>query len=126
MTEDDREKYPSEEAERFQVRMPPGLRDRIKIAAEKSNRSMNAEIVRTLEEAYPEPITLDEIVADISQTVEYLKRFKGSSMLMVLADSLDNLLMDIGRSQEGTAEDRRAVTEHAYTHGKRRFIPPED
>ncbi|WP_276315870.1 Arc family DNA-binding protein [Paracoccus sp. pheM1] len=54
MTDDD-SKFPSELADRFQVRMPPGMRDRIKAAAEANNRSMNAEIVATLEKEYPEP-----------------------------------------------------------------------
>lgn len=53
MTED--QKYPSELAERFQVRMPDGLRDRIKAAADANNRSMNAEILATLEREYPAP-----------------------------------------------------------------------
>lgn len=48
----EREKYPSEEADRFQVRMPPGLRESIKEAAEKTGRSMNAEIVARLQ-AFP-------------------------------------------------------------------------
>lgn len=52
---DDRDGYPSNLAERFQVRMPTGLRHRIKAAADANNRSMNAEIVSTLEEKYPEP-----------------------------------------------------------------------
>lgn len=51
MSEDD-SKYPSELAERFQVRLPAGMRDRIKAAAEANNRSMNAEIVATLEAGY--------------------------------------------------------------------------
>lgn len=55
MSERTDSKYPSEEADRFQVRMPSGMRDRIKIEAERNNRSMNAEIVATLEEKYPEP-----------------------------------------------------------------------
>lgn len=41
-------------AEQFTVRFPDGLRDRIKVAAESNGRSMNAEIVATLEDAYPE------------------------------------------------------------------------
>ncbi|WP_187969219.1 Arc family DNA-binding protein [Aquibium microcysteis] len=56
----DREKYPSEAAERFQVRMPPGLRDRIKAAADANSRSMNTEIVATLDEKYPATIELDQ------------------------------------------------------------------
>lgn len=44
-------KYPSQIAERFQVRMPDGLRDRLRDAAEANNRSMNSEIVARLEES---------------------------------------------------------------------------
>ena len=41
--------------DRYMLRLPDGMRDRIKAAAEVNNRSMNAEIVATLEKAYPEP-----------------------------------------------------------------------
>lgn len=50
MTEAQRKKQ-----DQFIVRLPDGMRDRIKAAAEASNRSMNAEIVATLEEKYPAP-----------------------------------------------------------------------
>lgn len=46
---DDIHKYPSQMADRFQVRMPDGLRDRLRDEAAKNNRSMNAEIVARLE-----------------------------------------------------------------------------
>lgn len=39
--------------DRYMLRLPDGMRDRIKAAAEANNRSMNAEIVATLEEKYP-------------------------------------------------------------------------
>lgn len=42
-------KYPSQTAERFQIRLPDGMRDAIRDAAEKNGRSMNAEIVHRLE-----------------------------------------------------------------------------
>ncbi len=48
-------KKPNDELDKFLLRMPDGLRNRIKFEAEKNNRSMNAEIVATLEEAYPDP-----------------------------------------------------------------------
>lgn len=38
-------KYPSEEAERFQIRLPDGLRDEISAAASANCRSMNSEII---------------------------------------------------------------------------------
>lgn len=69
MSDDEREKYPSEEAERFQVRMPPGLRERIKQAAERNNRSMNSEIVATLEEKYPPPSIDLKLVATFLETL---------------------------------------------------------
>ena len=43
------EKYPSEVADRFMVRMPDGMRDRIAREAERNGRSMNAEIVLRLQ-----------------------------------------------------------------------------
>jgi hypothetical protein len=60
---EDVHKYPSDDAERFQVRMPPGLRERIREAAAKNNRSMNAEIVASLEDKYPAVDPYEEITA---------------------------------------------------------------
>lgn len=40
-------------SEQVMIRLPEGMRDRIKLQSEKNNRSMNAEIVATLEYAYP-------------------------------------------------------------------------
>ena len=41
-------------SDQFMLRLPDGMRDRIKTAAEKSGRSMNAEIIHALEIIYPE------------------------------------------------------------------------
>ncbi|WP_037471607.1 Arc family DNA-binding protein [Sinorhizobium fredii] len=45
----------------FGLRMQADLKERIKAAAERNGRSMNAEIVATLEDAYPDPQFLEEI-----------------------------------------------------------------
>ena len=42
-------------ADQFMLRLPDGLRDRIKKNADFNMRSMNAEIVATLLHTYPEP-----------------------------------------------------------------------
>ncbi len=43
--------------DKFIVRLPDGLRERIRLAAEEANhRSMNAELVAVLEEKYPAPL----------------------------------------------------------------------
>lgn len=41
------------ESDKFMLRLPDGMRDRIKAVAAQNNRSMNAEIVATLEAKYP-------------------------------------------------------------------------
>lgn len=46
-------KTPNDDLDKFLLRMPDGLRDRVKAAADRNNRSMNAEIVATLEKTYP-------------------------------------------------------------------------
>jgi len=40
-------------SDKFMLRLPDGMRDRIKAAADLNGRSMNAEIIQTLEEEYP-------------------------------------------------------------------------
>jgi len=55
--------FPSDTADKFMLRMPNGLRDTIKEAAENNGRSMNSEIVRRLENSLlnREPSSLDQI-----------------------------------------------------------------
>lgn len=52
------------ESDKFMLRLPDGMRDRIKTAADANNRSMNAEIVATLEEKYPVPVAPDDAGAE--------------------------------------------------------------
>lgn len=44
--------YPSEEADKYIVRFPPGMRDQLKESARANNRTMNAEIVARLEQSF--------------------------------------------------------------------------
>lgn len=48
----ERKPFPSETQERFIVRFPDGMRDRIAAAAKANSRSMNAEIVARLEGSF--------------------------------------------------------------------------
>lgn len=55
------------------IRPPEGMRERIKAAAEANNRSMNAEIVATLEEKYPaEPPDLARILYETLELIGVL------------------------------------------------------
>jgi hypothetical protein len=64
------EKYPSEAADRFQVRMPDGMREKIRAAAEASGRSMNAEIVHRLSRSLDRQ-TVDEIGFNFSEDLNF-------------------------------------------------------
>lgn len=46
--------------DQYMLRLPDGMRERIKLAAEFNRRSMNSEIVATLENAYPNYMESDE------------------------------------------------------------------
>lgn len=46
---------PSRIADKFMVRFPEGMRDRLAAAAKENRRSMNAELIIHLERALPEP-----------------------------------------------------------------------
>lgn len=46
---------PGQGSDAFSVRFPDGMRERIKLAADRNGRSMNAEIIATLAEHYPPP-----------------------------------------------------------------------
>ena len=67
---EDIHKYPSQLAERFQVRMPDGLRDKLKTSAEENSRSMNAEIVARLEESFVAQRSAAEVLEQAIITLE--------------------------------------------------------
>lgn len=50
--------------DRYMLRLPDGMRDRIKAAAEANNRSMNAEIVAALEKAFPPATTTTDLLSE--------------------------------------------------------------
>lgn len=65
---------------RFLVRMPDGMRDRISVEAKANNRSMNAEIVARLEASFDEkdakPFTFEEIAALVDEIREMRSNLK--------------------------------------------------
>lgn len=44
--------FPSDQQDKFMLRLPDGMREKIKVAAEANKRSMNAEIVARLEATF--------------------------------------------------------------------------
>lgn len=60
--------------DQFMLRLPDGMRERIKLAADESGRSMNAEIVETLREKYPEPLPDIEAAKVVAQFMSLPKK----------------------------------------------------
>ena len=63
---------PSRKQDQFIVRLPDGMRDRIKAEADANNRSMNAEIVAMIEEQLNKPNKQDGLLQMLRQIAEKL------------------------------------------------------
>lgn len=87
--------------------MPPDLKARVKAAAEANNRSMNAEIVATLEEKYPAPrqVRGQELLDLLSQSIADL----GSQAEDAATKGDDGLTKIIARSMRTLRTFREAV-----------------
>lgn len=87
---------PGRGSDQFPLRMPDGLRERIKAYAERQGRSMNAEIVRILEREFPEPWSLEQRVASLHGLVAMLGATdEPAAVVEDLASSLRETLQGI-------------------------------
>lgn len=53
--------FPSSKQDQFALRLPDGLRDRIKSHAKANSRSMNTEVILALEAAFPAPAVPESV-----------------------------------------------------------------
>lgn len=81
-----REPFPSETQDRFIVRLPDGMRDRIKAAAERNGRSMNSEIVEALLRNYPEPATPEDVIDEVAAILTYFDADLRKAAMGMLAE----------------------------------------
>lgn len=80
--------YPSETQERFIVRFPDGMRDRIAEAAKANNRSMNAEIVSRLAASFPSQPDNTISASNPQELVEKLKDVGDAEVLVHIFEAL--------------------------------------
>lgn len=67
---------PGRGSDQFPLRLPPGMREQIKLAARDSGRSMNQEIVEALREIFPEAPTIDELIGEIEHAASLIEEFE--------------------------------------------------
>lgn len=94
-----KKQYPSDKQDQFMLRLPDGLRGRIKRYAEAHGRSMNAEIVRVLEREYPEKWPLDGRLAHLLEMIRLMR-------VGVDDDLVDQLGLEMLETVEGIAYGR--------------------
>jgi hypothetical protein len=107
-------KKPVQPQDKYVLRMPEGMRDRIKRAADLNNRSMNAEIISVLEERFPPP---PEIELEFLLSLEAMKERISSYAAKHGEDGdLKNLLNVTSDLIETIKADPRVdnYTSHAY------------
>lgn len=83
-------------ADQYTVRLPDGLRDRIKAAADDNNRSMNAEIVATLEEKYPAPTKRRMTVREVMDLGNRFDACKTEAQAIAMAELINSGLQASG------------------------------
>lgn len=108
---------PSHKLDQYMLRMPDGMRDRIKAAAEKNKRSMNAEIIATLEEHYPEPkldFTIGEVLTGLRRLAVEQNKGDNAALKETLdrIDLVDDMVRAIATGSEPAFEGD--VAQHLY------------
>jgi len=101
--------------DQFQLRLPPGLRDRIKAHATKNGRTTNAEIVQILEEKFPEPLDLAQRLDHIVNLFSALRKVAGhedaiNSLTELLLDTIEGIAS--GRVGSVDIDTQNRVKEH--------------
>lgn len=66
--------YPSETQERFIIRLPEGMRDRIAESAKANNRSMNAEIVARIQNSFEAQEDVRQLLAPMEEKLNEIGR----------------------------------------------------
>jgi hypothetical protein len=113
----ERRKFPSGQQDQYMVRFPEGLRDRIKDAANANGRSMNSEIVATLEEKYP-PETVDLDV--VSRFLESLVGVSAPDGNKAYLDQINEIFARTGRPWNVEAGWDGAVTFYPFAKERKK------
>lgn len=114
--------YPSDQADKVLVRMPDGMRDRLKEVAKANNRTLNAEIVARLERSFTaekeveqiafesgfEASMLREDVARLTKLLESQKaeaqKFLQEQSKVMAAEVLKHLYSEAGETIEAARQ----------------------
>ncbi|RWB94627.1 MAG: Arc family DNA-binding protein [Mesorhizobium sp.] len=105
---------PSDLVDKFVLRMPDGMRERIAIEAHRNGRSMNAEIIEVLDREFPVAPSIEEIFEQVDFLIKMYKqdddditRREMVSALAVLKIKFDELRRSSGTETSPKGKKRR-------------------
>jgi len=115
-------------SDQFPLRLPDGLRDRIKSRAEKIGYSMNETIVRVLEREFPPPITLEEQTRDLLELIASLKQGRVGGSIDRIAEELFETLDAIraGRIKMENNDVQRSIRKAFQAWEEAQFEKEQD
>lgn len=99
-------------SDQFMIRLPDGMRDRIKAAADANGRSMNAEIVATLEDQYPARSIADDYSTLSAQAVQLVETLpngmeKDTARIAVREHRYDEAIEIVERIRRTVGDERK-------------------
>ncbi|TXH81197.1 MAG: Arc family DNA-binding protein [Rhizobium sp.] len=102
------------EYDKFMLRLPPGMRERIKAKADRAGMSMNEAIVWCLNHYFPAPVTIEERLEDLAEMVAILKgddTYEGVDALVV---EIQETLEQIASKKLETTPDFRGAVQSRF------------
>lgn len=87
--------------DKFMLRLPDGMRERIKVKAERAGMSMNEAIVWCLEQHFPAPTTVEEKINELAEMVAILKGDNTYEAVDQLVSEVHDVIVDV---YNGTAK----------------------
>lgn len=105
--------FPSQQQDRFIIRLPDGMRERIRQSAERNGRSMNAEIVQALEHFFPPEPTVEDVLDRVHTALNLAESARGMPYRQVLINALDGFAERVARGLEFGQFPNRTGLGHA-------------
>lgn len=114
-------------ADQVSLRLPDGLRGRIKAYADSQGRSMNAEIVRILEREFPEPEGIHARIDEILSLVGVLKTGVTEENLDKLSWKLLKTIRQIADGTiQGVGEEASEAVHQQLEHWEEKYSEAEN
>jgi hypothetical protein len=115
----ERKPYPSESADKFLLRLPDGMRERIAREAKLNKRTMNAEIITRLEESF-------SVELDPGADIHVQLNAESTEAFTKAVRKLDQLVSALkGQIKEGLLDFDPEPEQAPKLPKKRKRLPPE-